>query len=1002
MKFALLPLVIALITTVNYAQSGLKRFPFIDENKQRYNAEIVSFSPGEIFVVWSDYESSGYVVFYMHKSSDDGATWSPMGVVFDTLIAGMTEDPYKGATLIKGNNNRLILLIKMGFDRNTIYKFSDDGGVTWSANRNINLQGPAIQYPDPSRASSVVHLGNGNIRVITHSRITLSHRETVSTDNGNTWSSPSIISGYILENPSLLANGTSGYYMVGEQYHTTQPKEIWFAKKSSSGSLQFQKLIFSHPLDNLLLPKISRESDSSLTVVFLRKQKIFNTFDISTTWSSKSIDEGATWSEPVQLTNYKGLETNLNLNGQSVKPIFTVSGDRGANAGNKFLSWGNATTIMDTAAPPIIYAYTFSKDTLHPGDTIAVKLYTGEGSTIISTGFSGTINGSATSFPLYDDGLHNDSLAGDKIFGNSIIIGDHNNALVGKFFTASRYDTAQTERVMIMATIPSLSQIEVLKTGRLIIPFNSSGEIGGVSSSFGSKVRFDSIPVIASQGFLLSGYLNSQVWAAGKASSFLFRDFQAGSVDSPANDPRKGIYRIARTDSAFGASWKWWKFAVDMGARYWDGDNNGYYDPIDLNNNGIWEPNEDMPEILGEVSYFTVYNDGVSSSQRKFSENPLGIEVRQTLYAWPSSTSDEMRNAVFVRYEIVNRTTSMQPLTNFIFSTQHNVDIGDSINDLIHTDTLRNSIVTYNKGADGLFGANPPAVYNTLLFGEPVTIPGVSFFDVNQNNIWDPGIDLALDTAVIPLGYPFEPRIFPGAVNSQMAAAVQYINQYPTQSIPANSTEARNYMTGRNRIGELLQPCYWVFGSVAGPVNCELINPIFAYSGDPVSGAGWINNIEMDAMTGMASGQKTLAPGAIFTFHTVMVVQRGNSPLNSLSLTRAAVDTIFNRLGASYTYVPVSIKSEGTETPATWELWQNFPNPFNPSTTIRFALPVGGSTSIKIYDITGALLKVLVSEELPAGKHEVSFDGSNFASGIYFYRLETPGYTMTRKMLLMK
>ena len=209
-------------------------------------------------------------------------------------------------------------------------------------------------------------------------------------------------------------------------------------------------------------------------------------------------------------------------------------------------------------------------------------------------------------------------------------------------------------------------------------------------------------------------------------------------------------------------------------------------------------------------------------------------------------------------------------------------------------------------------------------------------------------------------------------------------------------------MTGRNKNGVLLEPCYWPFGTVRTPVNCERVNPMFIYSGDPVSNTGWINNTETDALIALSSGKKTLEPGATFTYHTSIAVQRGNSALNSVTLTRAAVDTIFKLLGASYVHVPTSVKEAVTELPLTWELSQNFPNPFNPLTVIRYELPVAGMTTIKVYDITGALLKVLVSEELPAGKHEVAFDASELASGIYFYRLESGGYSMTRKMVLLR
>mgnify|MGYP001175570862 CR=1 FL=1 len=1000
MKLAIFTLLLALGATISHAQSDLKRLPFIDDDLKHYSAEIVSFSPGEIYVVWSKFRLSGAITFYLHKSSDDGASWNPLGVVFDTVMTNVTEDPYKSAVLIKGANNRLLLFIKIGHNRMTIWKYSDDGGITWSGHQRLRIS-DRLAHNDYYRTFSAIHHGNGRILLFSSNSLNVTN-SVRSSDNGLTWSTYASIGGNALLNPSLLSNAGLNYYMAGQQPNTDQGKQIWFMKNDSIAGWKDTTLVYSHPSDILLTPRLFRAADNSLMIYFVRKQKAFNKYNIASTWYCRSTNEGATWSEPVQLTRYAGDEGIIGMNGQSVSPFFTVSSDRGGDMGSRILHWGNAATLADTMAPPVIYSYALSKDTLRPGDSVSVKLYAGEGSPIISAGFKGTLNGNPSFFPLYDDGQHNDSLAGDKIFGNTIVTGDYYDVLAGRFFVASRYDTTSTAQVMIIATIPVLSQTDVLKTGRLIVPFNSVGEIGAVATPYGEQVRFDSIPVIASQGFLFSGYFNSQVWAAGTTGAFLFKDFQAGTVDYPSNDPRRGIYRIARADSAFGTSWKWWKIAVSMGARYWDGDGNGYYDPIDLNSNGIWEPSEDMPEILGEVSYFTVYNDGVSSTLRRFQEDPKGVEVRQTLYAWPSSNSEQIKNALFVRYEIVNRSPSGQPITDFIFSVQQDPDLGEVYSDLIHSDSVHNSMVIYNSGADGLFGGNPPAIYNTLLFGEPVYVPGISFIDINLNSIWDPGIDTPIDTAMIPLGYPFEPLRYPGAVNGQMASAVPYMSSHPTQGVPNNSTEARNYMTGRNKNGVLLEPCTWPFGTVRTPVNCERVNPMFIYSGDPVSNTGWINNTETDALIALSSGKKTLEPGATFTYHTSIAVQRGNSALNSVTLTRAAVDTIFKLLGASYVHVPTSVKEAVTELPLTWELSQNFPNPFNPLTVIRYELPVAGMTTIKVYDITGALLKVLVSEELPAGKHEVAFDASELASGIYFYRLESGGYSMTRKMVLLR
>jgi hypothetical protein len=94
-----------------------------------------------------------------------------------------------------------------------------------------------------------------------------------------------------------------------------------------------------------------------------------------------------------------------------------------------------------------------------------------------------------------------------------------------------------------------------------------------------------------------------------------------------------------------------------------------------------------------------------------------------------------------------------------------------------------------------------------------------------------------------------------------------------------------------------------------------------------------------------------------------------------------------------------------------YKLFQNFPNPFNPVTQIRFNIPplnpplvkVGsGMVTLKIYDITGKEIKTLVNESLQPGSYEVMFDGSNLASGIYFYQLTTGEFIRTRKMLMIK
>jgi len=88
--------------------------------------------------------------------------------------------------------------------------------------------------------------------------------------------------------------------------------------------------------------------------------------------------------------------------------------------------------------------------------------------------------------------------------------------------------------------------------------------------------------------------------------------------------------------------------------------------------------------------------------------------------------------------------------------------------------------------------------------------------------------------------------------------------------------------------------------------------------------------------------------------------------------------------------------------PQTFELSQNYPNPFNPLTTIGYDLPDGAEVELSVYDMTGRKVRTLVREYANAGSYEVTFDASDLASGVYFYRLTAGSNTTVRKMVLMK
>ncbi|MCH8524574.1 MAG: T9SS type A sorting domain-containing protein [Balneolales bacterium] len=100
---------------------------------------------------------------------------------------------------------------------------------------------------------------------------------------------------------------------------------------------------------------------------------------------------------------------------------------------------------------------------------------------------------------------------------------------------------------------------------------------------------------------------------------------------------------------------------------------------------------------------------------------------------------------------------------------------------------------------------------------------------------------------------------------------------------------------------------------------------------------------------------------------------------------------------------PVSVNPSANGTlPVSAELLQNFPNPFNPSTSIRFSLPQASDVRLDVYDMSGRLVRTLVNENRHAGSHEVVFEAGNLASGVYTYNLKVGSEVITRRLTLIK
>lgn len=173
---------------------------------------------------------------------------------------------------------------------------------------------------------------------------------------------------------------------------------------------------------------------------------------------------------------------------------------------------------------------------------------------------------------------------------------------------------------------------------------------------------------------------------------------------------------------------------------------------------------------------------------------------------------------------------------------------------------------------------------------------------------------------------------------------------------------------------------------------------------------------------GNIAGGNTVRLG-VYTPSPSGIVMDSNSPrlLCSVTLNTTVIDTL--RWINPETYMSVIINGSYVETrdtdhhyvnynltgvselntdPIKYELLQNYPNPFNPTTKINYVLPTANIVKLNVYDTKGALIKTLVQGIKPAGLNIAEFDGSNIASGVYFYKLETGDFVETKRMLLIK
>jgi hypothetical protein len=151
------------------------------------------------------------------------------------------------------------------------------------------------------------------------------------------------------------------------------------------------------------------------------------------------------------------------------------------------------------------------------------------------------------------------------------------------------------------------------------------------------------------------------------------------------------------------------------------------------------------------------------------------------------------------------------------------------------------------------------------------------------------------------------------------------------------------------------------------------------------------------------AGQVTLESGSamqgVILCQTQVVMITGASLNLGIALAQTQVTLQANTIVSPGN---LSVVNDNSTTPQKFALEQNYPNPFNPSTIINFSLSRSGQVTLRVYDVLGREVSLLVNEKREAGVYEVKVDGSSLASGVYFYRLQAGDFVATKKFVLLK
>lgn len=434
------------------------------------------------------------------------------------------------------------------------------------------------------------------------------------------------------------------------------------------------------------------------------------------------------------------------------------------------------------------------------------------------------------------------------------------------------------------------------------------------------------------------------------------------------------IYKVSRNENPPGNDWLNWGCMVPYGAPY-----------VDVNYNGIYEPMIDTPGVKNAAQTIFVcladYNPDSHTSGEGFGGgifSPLmGIELHLTKWSY---TFPSFNDVTFSKFEIINKGGNTWNKTFFAFVSD--TDLGNAYDDWSGCDTIRNMGYCYNRDDyDDVYGTAPPAVGFDVLKG------------------------------------PVNKRVYPNAIYN-MTSFIRFMFHQPPQAPNETEPNGEPYPAYLYMQGFKKDSAVWLDRTQPTPWGSYKKTKKIFY-GDPETNEGWtsakgyISNMGNDTIgtqypeipndislvIGMGADNYTMYSGDTATIWLAQLVARGTNNLNSVTKLKQLSDITQTFFESNFT---IGVNQISSVIPERFSLSQNYPNPFNPITKIKYSITSNVSVKLIVYDVLGRKVKELINEKQSPGIYEVTFDGTNFSSGVYFFKLEAGNFSDVKRMLLIK